>query len=385
MGKSSSEDKHDKSSTKKSSSHHHHQHKSSRDKDKKERKSHRRSRSRSASPKQRKHSSSSSSKKASKREKHRSRSRSPSETSSMHRKRVRKSLSPAEDAYSPSHSSSSRHKKSTKDYEKHHRNESRGRDDYYTNKMYMERQRSYSPHPSDDRTRDLAEELYPLSAGNPYNEHDDRTVSELAALNKQQPPSVRPPQRHHSFRHDNELMLATDTAHYRSRYPPAVHQQPRQLFTKHYATGAPPPRFNNHPYFHHEPYYDAQQGGALLAPPTTQNPYYVNNMESNSYYQQQSQFTQPRMLSFKEYSQTLDPNDKLNKFDAVRQSKYNQYKETFRAEQTRAFFEAHKTRTGSGCATSRRSGASGGRSTARRCSRGSPTFSTSTSHTKATS
>jgi hypothetical protein len=53
--------------------------------------------------------------------------------------------------------------------------------------------------------------------------------------------------------------------------------------------------------------------------------------------------TQPRMLSFREFAMTmLDPSDRANKQDQVRQTRYNLYKESFRAEQTRLFFEAHK-------------------------------------------
>jgi hypothetical protein len=53
--------------------------------------------------------------------------------------------------------------------------------------------------------------------------------------------------------------------------------------------------------------------------------------------------TQPRMLSFREFAiSMLDPTDRANKIDQVRQARYNLYKESFRAEQTRAFFDAHK-------------------------------------------
>ncbi len=71
---------------------------------------------------------------------------------------------------------------------------------------------------------------------------------------------------------------------------------------------------------------------------------YYNPQFQQPHQQQQHQTqTQPRMLSFREYvQQNLDPNDKLNKFDAVRQTRYNQYKEKFRAEQIEKFFQAHK-------------------------------------------
>jgi hypothetical protein len=75
-----------------------------------------------------------------------------------------------------------------------------------------------------------------------------------------------------------------------------------------------------------------------VGPQTIMNQPFANSTNMQTQFQ-----TQPRMLSFREFNATmLDPMDRSNKIDQVRQARYNQYKEAFRAEQTRIFFEAHK-------------------------------------------
>ncbi|RNA39776.1 serrate RNA effector molecule -like protein [Brachionus plicatilis] len=52
--------------------------------------------------------------------------------------------------------------------------------------------------------------------------------------------------------------------------------------------------------------------------------------------------TQPRMMTFREFLKTLSDDELKSETESYRLNKYNQYKEEFRAEQTRDFFEKHK-------------------------------------------
>ena len=75
----------------------------------------------------------------------------------------------------------------------------------------------------------------------------------------------------------------------------------------------------------------------------TNNNNIIRNININSTTQVTQFPTQPRMLSQREFvALHLDPTERTNKLDEVRHARYAAYKEAFRAEQTRIFFDEHK-------------------------------------------
>lgn len=185
---------------------------------------------------------------------------------------------------------------------------------------------------------------------NPYSEHDDRTEDRDEEDERRSEEEPSPRHYHH---------------HRRSRSPPRDdyipyhpypyyhhHREPEPVYSNQRGGYQRPNMYNEHYNYHPPSEYMMGPGGPSMPIKTQinqmlhQHPHNYNQMTtSNITFNSQGVEieTQPRMLSYKEFTASqLDPGDPANKYDTARQSKYNQYKEAFRAEQIRTFFESHK-------------------------------------------